>query len=1290
MTNEFFVTGLILVSLIVGAALVPASTLLRPDRQEQMWIGLISGFAAVIVTVLHYRGHAGGPSLVHSGILVSASFLFGPLTGAVSAVFPLFAQVLHVGGDSLLEGVAPTAVLWCIGSLMWLARRSGRISFWVLLAGLVVLVPLAAYPWNILEPVRNGALANPLERIPWRYVIGVSVLCASAGLLFSRARALQMLSLRERELVEALKASGGGRWEWDARLQQFSFQGSFYADFGLTDGFEGDKPSSLSLRRSRKRLAILRSCIDPQDLLRLQPQLSQVIEGAAVRLHIQFRMRDVRGQWRWLVARGSAVEQAPHGRTLRMSGMLLDITEHHLMEEAARLSEVKYTSFYQTLPDPAGIVCLDNGRYMDVNPAFSRLLEMPASDIVGKIPGEFGLAVDPADRSRYMQALDEDEYLNGMPMVVSHRGRQIPGLLSARRTQIAGEMCMVFVFHDMTQTRAIQDSLRASNQLLQQASRLARLGYWEGVPDKGLTYWSDVTCEIHGVPVGTPAPGNYIERFVAPEWQPRVKALCRIGSHSDIFWDMEFEIIRTDGRRVWVRARNEALFEDEKLVNVRGVVQDIDKLRRTSERMQAYEARLEHIFQMLPLPLSFIDQETGGFVDVNPAWEQMLGYSRDECLGHSLVDLNIYAAQTREQLVREARMAGQLVGHENELRTRAGKVLTVLQSMSPIEIEGRACWLLSVLDITERKRQERMVREREELLSLTISAAAIGLWDWNLQTGKVRGDARWHAMQGRAAPREGVERDLPWQEHMSEEQIQLTEKALKLHLMNTAAPFDCIWHITRPKAPTRWLRNVGKVVSFDADGKPLRMLGVAIDVTLQHEQQELLHRMAHYDALTGLPNRVMLVRVLREAIENAGRKIHAHLALAYLDLDSLKAINDQLGHSIGDQLLVLVAARLQRALRPTDCVARLSGDEFAVLLNDLTGRESCERRLRALMEAVGVPYDLNGERVEVTASVGYTLFPEDSADTDTLLRHADQAMYVAKQAGGNRLRAFDSVQETARQNLIELRSQFDTAMNNGELSLYLQPKVNMRTGTVVGAEALVRWVHPRRGVLLPGAFLHAIDGTDMLSRFSEWVMESALAQIVALRHHGLNIQLSINIDAEQLRHHGFADWVLANLEKYPTVRPSQLDLEITENAALYDMNYVARELTQLRDIGVSVSLDDFGTGYSSLAYLRRLPIDQLKLDQSYVLGMMQDPTDQAIVQGVIGLAQSFGYRIVAEGVETTEQGLLLMRMGCLVAQGHGVSAPMPAEHFAVWVAQWRAPRSWMDSARNLPDTAPLV
>jgi EAL domain-containing protein (putative c-di-GMP-specific phosphodiesterase class I) len=343
---------------------------------------------------------------------------------------------------------------------------------------------------------------------------------------------------------------------------------------------------------------------------------------------------------------------------------------------------------------------------------------------------------------------------------------------------------------------------------------------------------------------------------------------------------------------------------------------------------------------------------------------------------------------------------------------------------------------------------------------------------------------------------------------------------------------------------------------------------------------------------------------------------------------------------------------------------------------DLATHADGERLLQRVMESISSPYTLDTERVEVTASIGYTVFPADDADADTLLRHADQAMYAAKQAGRNRFHQFDAAQERAQREQREQGLRLREALEQAQFVLFLQPKVVMQTGQVVGAEALARWQHPERGLLSPGAFLPLLDGTALEIVFGQWAVEAALALLERLQEAGLNLSVSVNIAAQQIQHPDFAAWMVQCLARHPRVAPNLLELEITESAALYDLPAITATLAELRALGIAVSLDDFGTGYSSLTYLRRLPMDTLKIDQSFVQGMMTDPGDRAIVQGVIGLAQAFGYQVIAEGVETTEQGQMLRKLGCAQAQGYCIARPMPLDAFIDWTRHWKSPTAW--------------
>ena len=685
-------------------------------------------------------------------------------------------------------------------------------------------------------------------------------------------------------------------------------------------------------------------------------------------------------------------------------------------------------------------------------------------------------------------------------MLARNQGEVIPGVLSARPVQIDGEDCLVFVFHDTTREKKAHDELVAMNAVLGQAGRMARLGAWEDERGKGLVYWSDVCYDIHGLPRGAPLPRDYIEEHVAPPGRETMREKIRRCILERTEWSMDVEIIRPDGSTIWGRAHGEPVVENGRVVRILGVMQDIDDFKRTEQRLLQSQELFSRMFQLMPYPMGLSDREKGTYIEVNPAWLELFGFTREEAIGQSAVSLGILSSASRVSMVQAAQSTDLLQSYEVIATTRAGEKRTVLQSMRATEVDGKPCWLFALNDITDRKRNEEQVREREALLSLTLSAASLGLWDWNLHSGMITGDHRWLAMRGVPAVG-GSPPSIAWTESLGPEDVLRMTTEVSRHTANPETPFDATCCISRPHEKDRWIRNLGKIVSFDASGQPQRMLGVSIDVTGQREQEMLLRRLAHFDTLTGLPNRVLLARKLAEFMEQA-QASGSLLGVAYLDLDGFKPVNDRLGHDAGDRLLVVAAQRLTRALRPTDCVARLGGDEFVILLPDLAHAQDCRHALGQVMQSIGSPYQLGSERVSVTASIGFTLYPQDDADADTLLRHADQAMYAAKQAGRNRFHEFDATQERQTRQLREQIAQLREALARGQFELFLQPKVDMRLGTVVGAEALARWRHPEKGVLSPGVFMPLLEGTDFEVPFGAWVVEAGLALIRRLRQQG--------------------------------------------------------------------------------------------------------------------------------------------------------------------------------------------
>ena len=443
------------------------------------------------------------------------------------------------------------------------------------------------------------------------------------------------------------------------------------------------------------------------------------------------------------------------------------------------------------------------------------------------------------------------------------------------------------------------------------------------------------------------------------------------------------------------------------------------------------------------------------------------------------------------------------------------------------------------------------------------------------------------------------------------------------------------------------------------------------------ESQTQMERLAHHDALTGLPNRILLGHLLEKSISRAQRNGQL-IGVCFVDLDGFKPINDHYGHNIGDQLLIEIAKRLQNSVRDSDEVARLGGDEFVMLLADLTSMDELHTALDRTLEIINKPYTLDGQELNISASIGVTVYPVDHTDTDSLIRHADQAMYRAKQAGRNRYQLFD-VKEDLQAGVYQKETKrLWLALRNEEFVLCYQPKVNMRNGRLAGFEALIRWQHPDHGLLLPVRFLPQIERNDDLSvAVGEYVIMTVLRQLHAWSRVGHQISVSVNIAANHLQTDDFIERFTEILSEFPTGLAKQLELEILETAAIEQPANMRQVMENCTRLGLRSSLDDFGTGYSSLAYLKHLPVHAIKIDKSFIKDMMDDPDDFAIIDGIIGLATAFQREVIAEGVENIEQGLMLMRLGCDVAQGDFIAAPMPADQVIYWLSEYEPPQAWI-------------
>ena len=496
-----------------------------------------------------------------------------------------------------------------------------------------------------------------------------------------------------------------------------------------------------------------------------------------------------------------------------------------------------------------------------------------------------------------------------------------------------------------------------------------------------------------------------------------------------------------------------------------------------------------------------------------------------------------------------------------------------------------------------------------------------------------------------------------WLESVHEEDRERVKYARKERA--SEGTYDIEYRMLGADGRLLWIHDRAFPVR-DSRGMVYRIAGIAEDITERKQAQEQLANLAHYDSLTGLPNRVLFNDRLRQAIAQAHRNQWV-LGVLFLDLDRFKTVNDTLGHFKGDQLLKQVASRLTACLRPTDTVGRLSGDEFAVVLSKIAVAQNAGYVAQKILNALAAPFDLEGHEVFVTTSIGITVYPSDSQDVDTLLRDADAAMYSAKSAGRNTYHYYTAEMNSRAQEKLRIETGIRRGLRRGELLLHYQPKVNIASGRISGLEALLRWQSPERGLVPPGQFIPVLEETGLIIQVGEWIVRAACAQLEAWRNAGVRpVPVAINLSARQLRQQGFVEMLRSALRDHG-IEPELIHMEITESSLMENPEEAINILNELKALGIRLEADDFGTGYSSLNYLKRFPLDALKIDRSFVRDMIQDENDAVIARTVISLAHSLGLKVIAEGVETEQQLAFLRDNHCDEVQGFLLAKPLSAD-----------------------------
>jgi len=531
----------------------------------------------------------------------------------------------------------------------------------------------------------------------------------------------------------------------------------------------------------------------------------------------------------------------------------------------------------------------------------------------------------------------------------------------------------------------------------------------------------------------------------------------------------------------------------------------------------------------------------------------------------------------------------------------------------------------------------------------------MGMWYWECDTDNFTYSEGLSLLFGRRA------NDPPTDYRVLQERLHPEDRELfaatMRHSVKQGSDFQVDFRVIWPDGTTHWLANRAQV-HRGADGRAQRVIGVAMDITDRKLAEQRIAHMAHHDALTGLPNRVLLRDRIQQAIAHAHRS-GSQLAVLFIDLDRFKTINDSLGHQLGDRLLQSVASRILVCVREGDTVARVGGDEFVIVIPGLQSSSDASTVAAKILDVLASAFHLHGNDLHVAASIGISLYPADGADAETLMRNADTAMYHAKDSGRGNFQFFTQHMNVAAQQRLTLETALRRAIENREFELHYQPLFDLRDRSITGLEALLRWTPPGRPMVPPGEFISAAEESGLIVPIGEWVLREALKQAKMWQTAERSLMIAVTVSANQLARSNFVER-LRRLLQDTGLDPGLLELEVTEGVIIEGAGDARAALDQIAALGVGIAIDDFGTGYSGLAYLKRLPIDTVKIDQSFVRDLTVDPDDAAIVTAIVVMAKSLEVDVIAEGVETEEQLAHLIALGCERAQGYLLARPMNA------------------------------
>ncbi len=762
-----------------------------------------------------------------------------------------------------------------------------------------------------------------------------------------------------------------------------------------------------------------------------------------------------------------------------------------------------------------------------------------------------------------------------------------------------------------------------------------------------------------------------------PEHLRRQERARRLGFQSAICLPL-----RNEGRllgAVAVYAAEPDAFDDEEIALLKELVDDIAfgvsilrtriAHRKAEAALRESEEQFTQLAHNIPQVFWITDVAHRRTLFVSAAAEKLIGRPLDEIRSNPRALVRAVHRDDRKR-VHAARKTALTDGYDVTYRIIRpdGSVRWLRDRAFPVhDADGKPYRIAGIAeDITDRRRAEAALQESEQQFRQLADNIPQVFWITDVtQRELIYVSPAFEKLAGRPVAHVR-ENPNAWIDMIHHEDRQRVRGARRLAAQGH---YDEVFRIVRADGTIRWVHDRAFPVN-DAEGRVYRITGIAEDITERKHAEEQLMKLAHYDVLTSLPNRVLFYDRLKQAIAQAKRNDWV-VGVMFIDVDRFKNVNDTMGHAVGDRLLQQVSERLKGTVRSGDTVGRLGGDEFAVVLSNLSSAQDANLVAQKMMACFAEPFRLEGTDVYVTASIGITLYPDDSTEQDILIRNADAAMYKAKEIGRDSYQFYTPEMNTKALESLGMESSLRRALDRGEYLLHYQPKVGIANGEITGLEALIRWRHPERGLVSPGDFMPVLEETGLIVQVGQWVLNAVCRQIKEWEDSGVQpVPVAVNLSGRQFNSKDLGNTIKHILEDH-RIDPALIELEITESSLMVNTEEAARTLEYLSSLGVSLSIDDFGTGYSSLSYLKRFPLDSLKIDRSFIRDVTTDGDDATITRAVISMAHSLGLKVIAEGVETERQLAFLTEYGCDQIQGYFFSRPLPADDCGMWLREMR-------------------